>query len=704
MPSGSSSSSSSNNNPTLPPNPTSVVAAAVAAGEYVVQVHPHDVLFGRGSGPNDHEGNIRFRELVAQRKGEYMATNHRQTKARIAQDIVNQVLGVGGRFLKKLEAEEVSSKGLLLLSLDDNNDDNNNNSIRNNNNNDVDVYQVVGDDTVMEKAKQALRQNRNTTSTTTNTITQPSLSPKSHNVVVTPPIVADNNGGGANATGGIIIRETPNNNNNNNLMMCTTDSSVCNGRPVFHPPIVTQTTTLEHPHHNHHFPNLAYAQQQQPEISSRVHHPQQSVQIYGTKNDTMFAQDQQQQQHNPEEETITNEVLYSFDSDGYATYTTTLDYPNDERYFPDTNQSHHHHNDIMTSSQSHFQSCLPHGPYTDMNGADHNDTVISRNNPPLRRLGGRKTDPLITGMMMRSSGHLTTQQPSQQQQVSSSSYPSQQQQQHNASTTVTVKINNNNNNNMGKRESLQFEEIWRRQSLCSNYNNDDDDDNNDIKDPVSSGQSMQMSELMESIKNMSTTIGDEVLYSSDDTIGTIDGLPAGMMMSTAEMSGISQLSIMNMSTDSMLFKNPISSNNATGGCGGIIGDRKKISYAGNNNGDNPPLEHGGGGGSRESWDGPVDNYLEETVRTTIPVTTTTTVILDGNNNNVTLPINDKPYDSVAADSIGSSGFWNSRQLQGLMQGPMEASSTNFDSSQNYHNYNSSSSNPFLRGDYHNTNI
>jgi len=106
--------------------------------KYVTDLRPCDVLFGRGSGPNDHEGNIRFRQLVAERKPEYMATNHRQTKAKIAKEIVDQVFAVNGRFMKKVEASELAALGVP---------------------DGTDVWEVVGDDTIMEKAKQALRQN-----------------------------------------------------------------------------------------------------------------------------------------------------------------------------------------------------------------------------------------------------------------------------------------------------------------------------------------------------------------------------------------------------------------------------------------------------------------------------------------------------------------------------------------------------------------
>lgn len=107
---------------------------------YITELSATDVLFGRGSGPNDHEGNIRFRQLVAERKAEYLATNHRQTKAKIAREIVNKILEAHGRFLKKVEHFEARRLGIPKG---------------------VDAWIIVDDDTVMEKAKQALRQNTN---------------------------------------------------------------------------------------------------------------------------------------------------------------------------------------------------------------------------------------------------------------------------------------------------------------------------------------------------------------------------------------------------------------------------------------------------------------------------------------------------------------------------------------------------------------
>jgi hypothetical protein len=111
--------------------------------KYTTELGATDVLLGRGSGPNDHVGNVHFRELVSERKAEYMATNHRMTKTKIAREIVDQIINAKGRFLKKCEQKEVEGLGVEPTG--------------------VDVYEIVDDDTMMEKAKQALRQNASKT-------------------------------------------------------------------------------------------------------------------------------------------------------------------------------------------------------------------------------------------------------------------------------------------------------------------------------------------------------------------------------------------------------------------------------------------------------------------------------------------------------------------------------------------------------------
>ena len=115
----------------------------------VRSLRPSDVLCGRGSGPNDHPGNIAFRQIILSRKVDYMTAKARTDKARIAQEIVDRVErggGLGGegasepgRFLRKMQAAELKERGY------DREDD---------------VWVVVDRATALEKAKQALRQNR----------------------------------------------------------------------------------------------------------------------------------------------------------------------------------------------------------------------------------------------------------------------------------------------------------------------------------------------------------------------------------------------------------------------------------------------------------------------------------------------------------------------------------------------------------------
>jgi len=65
----------------------------------VGEVGPSDVLFGRGKGVQEHQGNIHLRKIIAQKLDAYdKATNPERTE--IALQIVKQVQLGGGRFLK----------------------------------------------------------------------------------------------------------------------------------------------------------------------------------------------------------------------------------------------------------------------------------------------------------------------------------------------------------------------------------------------------------------------------------------------------------------------------------------------------------------------------------------------------------------------------------------------------------------------------
>jgi len=99
----------------------------------IQQLNPNDVLCGRGSGPNDYSGNIKFRALVMNRRDEYLSTSNRASKAKIAREIVDYVrrMSPPGRFLEQMEG---SGKAPL--------------------------WRAVSEEKSLEKAKQALRQNR----------------------------------------------------------------------------------------------------------------------------------------------------------------------------------------------------------------------------------------------------------------------------------------------------------------------------------------------------------------------------------------------------------------------------------------------------------------------------------------------------------------------------------------------------------------
>jgi len=107
----------------------------------VTELRDHDVVLGRGSGPNDRQGNINFRSLCKDKKIAYIEATSRDEKGRIAADIVATVHGRGGRFLKRLTAEQAKNVDVQLRGADA-------------------VYELADQQTILEKTKQTLRQNR----------------------------------------------------------------------------------------------------------------------------------------------------------------------------------------------------------------------------------------------------------------------------------------------------------------------------------------------------------------------------------------------------------------------------------------------------------------------------------------------------------------------------------------------------------------
>ena len=88
----------------------------VGLDDGIVYLKNNDVIFGRGSGANNHAGNIRFRMLVNKRTQEYKEAKPRKIKSLIARKIVKQVKTRNGRFLMKIENAWVLASNKNILS------------------------------------------------------------------------------------------------------------------------------------------------------------------------------------------------------------------------------------------------------------------------------------------------------------------------------------------------------------------------------------------------------------------------------------------------------------------------------------------------------------------------------------------------------------------------------------------------------------
>jgi len=79
---------------------TSTTPPAPTTPKPPLSIGPHDVLLGRGGATNNHDGNKRYRTIVADHQAEYLGAR-KKDKAIIARNIVAIVQANGGRFLKK---------------------------------------------------------------------------------------------------------------------------------------------------------------------------------------------------------------------------------------------------------------------------------------------------------------------------------------------------------------------------------------------------------------------------------------------------------------------------------------------------------------------------------------------------------------------------------------------------------------------------
>ena len=65
----------------------------------------NDVLLGRGTGPNEHIGNVRYRALVRDilKAANFSSASDGQVKLKLAKQIVDEVQSRGGKFVKRLQ-------------------------------------------------------------------------------------------------------------------------------------------------------------------------------------------------------------------------------------------------------------------------------------------------------------------------------------------------------------------------------------------------------------------------------------------------------------------------------------------------------------------------------------------------------------------------------------------------------------------------
>lgn len=74
-------------------------------------LRPHDVLFGRGTGPNENQGNVRFRGLLENHRNAYYASPSAKNKSDVVWQITREVKKNGGRFLEKVGSVKQQHRG-----------------------------------------------------------------------------------------------------------------------------------------------------------------------------------------------------------------------------------------------------------------------------------------------------------------------------------------------------------------------------------------------------------------------------------------------------------------------------------------------------------------------------------------------------------------------------------------------------------------
>ena len=77
---------------------------------HITDPSPDDVLMGRGAPSTDFPGNMRFRDLVKERREEYINAKRRKEKQIIAGEIIATIKSRGGRFLERKSVVRKTNK------------------------------------------------------------------------------------------------------------------------------------------------------------------------------------------------------------------------------------------------------------------------------------------------------------------------------------------------------------------------------------------------------------------------------------------------------------------------------------------------------------------------------------------------------------------------------------------------------------------
>ena len=79
---------------------------AMSTGEIVENPSNLDILCGRGVGNFHHEGNLRFRVVIASNISRYANADSRRKKSEIIEGVTDSIIQAGGRFLHKAAASK----------------------------------------------------------------------------------------------------------------------------------------------------------------------------------------------------------------------------------------------------------------------------------------------------------------------------------------------------------------------------------------------------------------------------------------------------------------------------------------------------------------------------------------------------------------------------------------------------------------------